>query len=102
MPVSWNAKNIFVLVDILYNKNNNQHKWKLIIKKHMIANEIVWIRWLLFLHKLFLSLSEVSVVFNISSSYSNTNLQEQLLRSKYSLNPHALSHSQSHVLGFHM
>ena len=54
----------------------------------------------------YLSLSKVTVVFDLSSSHSNTNLpirrflQEQFLISKYSSKLHALLHSQSHVLGF--
>ena len=62
-----------------------------------------------FLHMLlFLSLSKFLVVFNISSSHSNMNLpirrfsQEQFLTTKYSSILHALLHSQSHVLGFHI
>ena len=42
--------------------------------KHIIANEIVSIRQLFFSHDTFLSLSEVSVVFNIPSLHFNTNL----------------------------
>ena len=57
--------------------------------KHIITNEIMRIRQSLFPHTTFLSLSKVSVVFNVSSSHSNTNLtirrfsQEQFLISKY-------------------
>ena len=56
----------------------------------------------------FLSLSKASVVFNISSSYSSTNLlirrfsKKQFLISKYLSILHALLHSQSDVLGFHI
>ena len=55
---------------------------------HVITNEIVWIRQLHFAHATFFLSSEVSVVFNISSSHYNTNLpirrfsQEQFLVSK--------------------
>lgn len=42
-------------------------------KKHIITNDIVWIRQLLCAHATILSLSNVSVVFNISSSHSNDN-----------------------------
>ena len=41
---------------------------------HVITNEIVWIRQLHFAHATFFLSSEVSVVFNISSSHYNTNL----------------------------
>ena len=43
--------------------------------KHIITNEIVWIRQLHFAHTTFLSLSKVPVVFHISSSCANTNSQ---------------------------
>ena len=58
--------------------------------KHIITNEIMRIRQSLFAHTTFLSLTKVSVVLNVSSSHSNTNLtirrfsQEQFLISKYS------------------
>ena len=42
--------------------------------KHIITNEIVWIRQLFFSHATVLSSSEVSVVFDISPSHVNTNL----------------------------
>ena len=42
--------------------------------KHIVTNEIVWKRQLLFAYATFLSLTKVSVVFNISSSHSNINL----------------------------
>ena len=45
--------------------------------KHIITNEIVWISQfciLKFFHATFSSKTEVSVVFNISSSHANTNL----------------------------
>ena len=57
---------------------------------------------------LFLSSSEVSVVFNISSSYANDILSnrrfshEQFLISKYFPISYALLHSKSHVLGFYI
>ena len=50
----------------------------------------------------FFSLGKVSVVFNTSSSYSNTNYpircfpRKQILISKYSSILHALLHLQSH------
>ena len=75
-------------------------------QKHIISNQIVRMRQLLFAYVNFLSLSEVSGLFNISSSHSNANLltryfsQEQFLVSKSSLILHALLHSQSHLLGF--
>ena len=53
-----------------------------------------------------LSLSNVSVVFSVSSSHSNTSLQirrfpqKQLLVSKYSSILHTLLHLKLHVLGF--
>ena len=56
----------------------------------------------------FLSLSKVLVVFNNSSSHSNTDLpirrfsQNQFLISKYSSLLHALLHSQLRLLGFHI
>ena len=59
-----------------------------------------------FSHVIFLSLSEVSVAFNISSSYANAILpkrrfsHEQLLISKYLSVLRALILSQPHVLGF--
>ena len=43
--------------------------------KHITINKIMWIRQLLISHVTFLSSSEVSVVFNSSSSSSNTDLQ---------------------------
>ena len=58
--------------------------------KHIITNEIMRIRQSLFADTTFLSLTKVSVVLNVSSSHSNTNLtirrfsQEQFLISKYS------------------
>ena len=67
--------------------------------KHIITNKIKWIRQLLFPHITFLSSSEASIVFNISSLYSNTNfgtrhfLEEQFLTSKYLSILHALFHS---------
>ena len=57
---------------------------------------------------LFLSSSEASVVFNISSSHANAILSIrrflhwQFLISKYSSILHALLHSQLHVLGFYI
>ena len=76
--------------------------------KHIITNETVWLRQLLFAHATFLSLSKISVVFNISSSHSNTNLpirrfqQEKSSVSNYSSILHTVLHSQFHALGFHM
>ena len=76
--------------------------------KHIITIEIVWIRQLFVSRVTFLSLSEVSVVFNISASHANTYLpnryflHEQILISKYSSILHALWDSQSYVLGFHI
>ena len=61
-----------------------------------------------FLHVIFLSSSESSVTFNISSSHANTNLSirpfshEQFLISKYLSILHALLLSQPHALGFHI
>ena len=58
--------------------------------KHIITNEIVRMRQLLFAYVTFLSLSKVSALFNISTSHSNANLrtrnlsQEQLFVSKSS------------------
>ena len=63
---------------------------------------------IIFLHVYSFSTSEVSVLFNISSSHSNTYLpinrflHEQFLVSKYSLISRGLLYSQSHVRGFHM
>ena len=74
-------------------------------KKHIITNEIVWISQPFF--HVFLSSSEVSVVFNISFSHANTDLpnhgslHEEILISNYSSILHALLNSQSHMLGFH-
>ena len=76
--------------------------------KHIITNEIVRMRQLLFAYVTFLSLSKVSVLFNISSSHSNANLltrhfsPEQLFVSKSSSILHALLHSQFHLLGFNI
>ena len=53
-----------------------------------------------FSHATFLSTSQVSVVFNISSSHANTNLLEQFSKPKYKSILHALLHSQSHVPRF--
>ena len=59
--------------------------------KHITTNEVMRIRQSLFSHTTFLSLTFIiSVVLNVSSSHSNTNLtirrfsQEQFLISKYS------------------
>ena len=74
--------------------------------KHIVTNNIVRIRQLFFSHVTFLSSSEISVVFSITSSHASTNLpnryflQEIFLISKYSSIFHALLHSQSHVPGF--
>ena len=74
--------------------------------KHIFTNNIVRIRQLFFSHVTFLSSSEISVVFSITSSHASTNLpnrhflQEIFLISKYSSIFHALLHSQSHVPGF--
>ena len=76
--------------------------------KYIIINEIVWIKQLLFVNATFLSLSKLSLVFNISPSHSNANLpirlfsQDKCLISRHSSILHALLHSQSHVLGFHV
>ena len=78
------------------------------INKHIITNEIVWIRQLLILHVTFLSSSEALAVFNISFSHANTTLSmrrfahEQFLIIKYSSDSHALLHSQSNVLVYHI
>ena len=59
-------------------------------------------------HVTFLSSREFSDVFAISSSHANTNLlirhflQEQFFVSKYMSILHALLHSQSCELGFHV
>ena len=72
--------------------------------KHIITNEIMSIGQLFFPSVIFLSTSESSVVFNISSSRTYTNfpkiyfLHEQLLISTYLLILHALSHSKLHVI----
>ena len=64
--------------------------------KHIITIEIVWIRQLFVSRATFLSLSEVSVVFNIPASHANTYLpnrhflHEQILISKYLSIVHAL------------
>ena len=74
---------------------------------HIITNEIVSIKQL-FLHVTFLSSIEVSVLFKISSSHSNTSLpiryflDEKFLISKCSSILHALLYLQSHVLVFHL
>ena len=77
--------------------------------KHIITNKIVWIIWrkqLLFLHVIFLS--KASVIFNISSSHSDTDwhtrrfTQEKSLVSKYSIILHALLHAKSRVLWFNI
>ena len=74
--------------------------------KHIFTNNIVRIRQLFFSHVTFLSSSEISVVFSITSSHASTNLpnrrflQEIFLISKYWSILHAFLHSQSHVLGF--
>ena len=76
--------------------------------KHIITNDIVWIRQLLFSHVTFLSSNEVSVVFNSLSSHVNINLSkwlfphEQVLIFTYSSILYTLSYSQSQVLGFHI
>ena len=41
--------------------------------KHIITNEAVWIRELFFPYVTYLSIAEVSLVFNISPSHANTN-----------------------------
>ena len=76
--------------------------------KHIITSEIVRIKQLFLSHVTFLSFSQVSVVYNISSSYANTNLSngcvshKQFLISKYLPILHGLLLKQSHVLGFHI
>ena len=78
-------------------------------KNHLITNKIVWIKQSCIRASItFLSAMDVvSVVFNISSSHFNSNLSKrcflhsQLLIPNYLPIQHALSHSQSHVLGFH-
>ena len=67
--------------------------------KHIITNEKVRIRQKKMFYVTFSSTSEVSVVFNISSS--DAFLHEQFLVSKYSSVLHALLHSQLHTLEFH-
>ena len=63
-------------------------------RKDITTNEIEWIRQLSY----FSCLSEISVVFNISSSHGNANLSsrrflhEKLLISKYLSILHALLH----------
>ena len=70
---------------------------------HIIINKIELIRHLTFSRTGFLKLSKVSVVFNISSSYTNTNLpirrylHKHFLTSKYLSVLHASLYS--HVLG---
>lgn len=74
----------------------------------MIINEIVRIKKILFSNVTFSLLSNVSLVFNISSSHFSTNLKnrcfldETFLISKYSSISQTLLHCQSHVVGFHM
>ena len=76
--------------------------------KHIIMNETLWIRQLFFSHITFLSLSEVSVVFNMSLTYATANLgkrrssQEQCLITKYLSFFQILLYSQLHILGFHI
>ena len=53
---------------------------------HITINETASIRRLLFSHVSFLSSSEISVVFNISSSDSNTNLPIRRFSHKQFLN----------------
>ena len=67
------------------------------------------IRQIFLSHAIFLlSKSEVSVVFNISSSYANTNLpnrrfsQQQFLICQYPSILHVLLQKQSHVTGLHI
>ena len=92
---------IFCVIVIAANRNNTYND------RNIIANEIVWIRQFFFL-VFFLSSSKVSGVFNISSLHSKTSLpiwrssHEQFLLSKYLSTVHALLHSQSLVLGFHI
>ena len=68
---------------------------------HIIINKIELIRHLNFSHAGFLKLSKVSVVFNISSSYTNLPIRRYLhkhfLTSKYLSVLHASLYS--HVLG---
>ena len=65
-------------------------------------------RQLIFSQVTFLSSSGFPFVFGISASDFNTNLlircfsHEKFLISKYSSILHALLHSHSHVLGFHV
>ena len=74
--------------------------------KHMIINEIGWIRQLIISHITFLSISEVSAVFNTPFPYPNTFflnkgfLSKHFLISKYLSILNVILHSQSHVLGF--
>ena len=64
------------------------------------------IKQLIFSPVTFLSSSEASVVFNISSSHANLPNRrfsyEQFLMPKYSWTLHTSLHSQSCVLGFHI
>ena len=77
---------------------------------HIITNQIVWIRQLFFAHATFLSISKVSVVFNVLSSHYNTNLpirsflqKKKKIISKYLSILDTLLHSSVlQVLGFYI
>ena len=81
----------------------------IINNKPIIINEIVGIKQLLFSYFTFLSTTNVAfAIFNISSSHVHSksfitrSLHGKFLISKYSPTSQVLSHSQSHVLGFHV
>ena len=54
--------------------------------KHIINNEIVCMRQLLFAHATILSLSKVSVIFNTASLHSKTNLPNTYFLHKHFFN----------------
>ena len=76
--------------------------------KIITTNDILWIRNYFFSHFTFLSSNTVSVVFNISSAHSNTNLligcfsHEQCLNSNYLSILHILLYSESQILRFYI
>ena len=79
----------------------------LLLNIHSITRNVCYMRMTTIV-LLFLSLTEVSVEFNISFSYADSNfsnrhfLHEQFLISKYSSILHELLHSQWHMLKFNI
>ena len=100
--VKWLFWSIFCMIKITTKANNNKQQQAYDYWWNSINKATTFCRCY------FLSLRKTSVVFDILSSHSNTNLpirrfsQEQFLVCKHSLVLHALLHSQPQLLGFHI